>query len=211
MILHQYAEIKRVNVHKTHGQPPQCILTMPLLEGLDGEKKMSKSLGNYIGISEDARTIFGKLMSVSDQLMWRYIELLSLKPLAEIRRWRQDVDDGRNPMEIKVLFAQEIVERFHSKADAEWALGDFQLRHRQGEIPADLPQISLTVVGRVAVFQALKQAGVTASTSEAIRMIEQGGVKIDGEKILEKSFELVVGRAYVVQVGKRKFARLLLS
>ncbi len=199
-------------LQKDYGQPPQCILTMPLLEGLDGVNKMSKSLGNYIGISEDRRTIFGKLMSISDPLMWRYIDLLSLKPLSEIRKWQQEVEAGRNPMDIKITFAMEIVERFHSKADADWALEDFQSRHSHGETPDNVPEVSLSVGNKpLAVYQVLKQAGLTPSTSEAIRMIEQGAVKVDGEKVNNKSIELSPGNSYVVQVGKRKFARVTLT
>ena len=199
-------------LQKHHGQPPQCILTMPLLEGLDGVNKMSKSLGNYIGITESSNEIFGKLMSISDNLMWRYIELLSFAPLATVRQWKKEVDDGRNPRDIKVGFAQEIVARFHNRAAAEAALADFEARFKQGEIPADIAAVSVRAgSGGIAIANLLKEAGLTASTSEAIRMIAQGGVKLDGEKITDKTLTLAAGAEVVVQVGKRKFARVKIS
>lgn len=196
-------------MQKHYGQPVQCILTMPLLEGLDGVNKMSKSLGNYVGISEDPQQIFGKLMSISDDLMWRYIELLSFESLATIQRWKREVEEGRNPKDIKVTFAKEIVERFHSKPDADWALEDFQDRHSRGGIPDQIPEISISSnVGSIAIAQLLKQAGLVASTSEAMRMIEQGGVKLNGEKVSDKALQLQAGSLAVLQVGKRKFARI---
>ena len=199
-------------LQKQFGQPPQCILTMPLLEGLDGVNKMSKSLGNYVGINEPATEIFGKLMSVSDELMWRYIELLSFEPLAVVRGWKREVEGGRNPRDIKVTFAQEIVARFHSRAEAESALADFEARFRQGEIPADLPEVALAAGAEgLPIAQVLKAAGLTASTSEALRMIDQGGVKLDGEKVSDKALRLTAGRTVVLQVGKRKFARIALG
>ena len=196
-------------LQKHHGQPPQCILTMPLLEGLDGVNKMSKSLGNYIGITESPREIFGKLMSVSDELMWRYIELLSSAPLADIRQWKKETEAGRNPREVKVAFAQEIVARFHDRAAAESALADFEARFQQGEIPADIPSVSVRAgTGGIAIANLLKDAGLTASTSEALRMIAQGGVKLDGEKVSDKALKIARGAVVVVQVGRRKFARV---
>ena len=169
-------------LQKHYGQPPQCILTMPLLEGLDGVNKMSKSLGNYVGINEPPNEIFGKLMSVSDELMWRYIELLSFAPLAAIRSWKKEVE-GANPRDIKVRFAQEIVERFHGRAAAEAAVADFEARFRQGALPENMPQVTLDAGGgAIAIAQVLKQGGLTASTSEALRMVEQGGVRLNGEK-----------------------------
>lgn len=196
-------------LQKHHGQPPQCILTMPLLEGLDGVNKMSKSLGNYIGINENANDIFGKVMSVSDALMWRYIELLSFESLHTIAGWKREVAAGRNPRDIKVLFAQEIVARFHNSAAAQAALADFEARFRQGEVPADIPDIRLAPDGDgLVIAQVLKQAGLTASTSEALRMIAQGGVKLDGEKVSDKALKLGSGGPFVLQVGKRKFARV---
>ena len=196
-------------LQKHYGQPPQCILTMPLLEGLDGVNKMSKSLGNYVGINELPNEIFGKLMSVSDDLMWRYIELLSFAPLADINHWKQSVNDGGNPRDIKVRFAQEIVTRFHSAAAATAALADFRARFKQGGVPDDMPEIKLAAPGGLPIAQVLKQSGLTPSSTEATRMIEQGGVKIDGEKVGDKSLKLAPG-VYVLQVGKRKFSRVTL-
>ena len=197
-------------LQKHYGQPSQCILTMPLLEGLDGVNKMSKSLGNYVGINEPPNEIFGKLMSASDELMWRYIELLSFAPLSEIAQWKQQVKEGANPRNIKVRFAQEIVARFHSPAAADAALADFEARFKQGVAPEDMPEVTLAAPDGLAIAQVLKQAALTASTSEATRMIEQGGVKIGGEKVSDKALKLAPG-AYVIQVGKRKFARVTLS
>lgn len=199
-------------LQKHFGQSPQCILTMPLLEGLDGVNKMSKSLCNYVGINEAPQEIFGKLMSVSDELMWRYIELLSFAPLADVRRWKQEVAEGRNPRDIKVGFAQEIVGRFHSQHAAEKALADFEARFQKGVIPDDIPEIVINCeVAGLPVAQMLKQAGLVASTSEAMRMIEQGGVKLDGERVSDKGLILKVGATFVAQVGKRKFARVSIS
>ncbi|MBN9133020.1 MAG: tyrosine--tRNA ligase [Nitrosospira multiformis] len=199
-------------LQKHFGQAPQCVITMPLLEGLDGVNKMSKSAGNYIGITESPENMFGKLMSVSDELMWRYIELLSFEPLSVVRQWQQDVRNGRNPRDIKVAFAQEIVARFHSSHDAEAALADFESRFRRGGIPDDLPE-KILQAGKegLPIAQLLKQAGLTASTTEALRMIEQGGVKLNGEKVSDKTFRLPCGQKTVVQVGKRKFARVTIS
>jgi tyrosyl-tRNA synthetase len=199
-------------LQKQHGQPPQCILTMPLLEGLDGVNKMSKSLGNYVGIDEPAETIFGKLMSVSDELMWRYIELLSFEALDTVATWKKDVAGGRNPRDIKVLFAREIVARFHSPTAADRAEADFNARFRQGALPEDMPEITLQAGGLpMPIAQALKSARLVASTSEALRMIEQGGVRADGERVEDKSLQLAVGSTVVLQVGKRKFARVTLG
>src|SRR5258706_3616296 len=198
-------------LQKHYGQPPQCILTMPLLEGLDGVNKMSKSLGNYVGITDSPNDMFGKLMSISDVLMWRYIELLSFAPLATVRQWKKETDEGRNPREIKVAFAQEIVARFHSSAAATSALADFESRFKQGEIPADIEDVTVNAgAGGIAIANLLKAAALTASTSEALRMIAQGGVKIDGEKVTDKALKLAAGTTAVVQVGKRKFARVTL-
>ena len=197
-------------LQKHHGQEPQCILTMPLLEGLDGVNKMSKSLGNYVGINEPPNEIFGKLMSISDTLMWRYIDLLSFASNAEIEQKKRAVAEGRNPRDIKVAFAQEIVERFHGRAAAEAALADFETRFKKGDIPDDIAEVKLSAPGGMAIAQVLKQANLTPSTSEANRMIEQGGVKIDGDKVSDKALKLAPG-TYVIQVGKRKFARITLS
>jgi tyrosyl-tRNA synthetase len=195
-------------LQKDYGQEPQCILTMPLLEGLDGVEKMSKSKGNYIAITEPANTMFAKLMSISDPMMWRYFELLSFRTLAEIAQFREEVEQGRNPRDIKVLLAQEIVERFHSRAAAEGALADFDNRARGG-IPDDIPEIALTGAP-LGIGQLLKQAGLCPSTSEALRMVEQGGVRIDGAVVSDKALKVGAG-GFVLQVGKRKFARVSLA
>ncbi len=198
-------------LQKHYGQSPQVVLTMPILEGLDGVQKMSKSLGNYIGISEPPNEMFGKLMSVSDDLMWRYIELLSFEPIEVIRCWREEVEQGRNPRDIKVLFAQEIVSRFHGPAAAQAALADFEARFRQGALPEDMPEIALcTPDGGMPIAQLLKQAGLVPSTSEALRQIAGGGVKLDGTKISDKGLMLAKGGVVVAQVGKRRFARVTL-
>lgn len=195
-------------LQKDYGQEPQCILTMPLLEGLDGVEKMSKSKGNYIAITEPANTMFAKLMSISDPMMWRYFELLSFRTLAEIAQFRTQVEEGRNPRDIKVLLAQEIVERFHSRAAADGALADFDNRARGG-IPDDIPEIALTGAP-LGIGQLLKQAGLCPSTSEALRMVEQNGVRIDGVVVSDKALKVDAG-SFVLQVGKRKFARVSLA
>ena len=192
-------------LQKHYGQAPQCIGTVPLLEGLDGVSKMSKSLGNYIGIDEPAEMIFGKVMSISDELMWRYYELLSFKSAQQINRYREDVAGGANPREIKVALAKELVARFHSEADAERALASFEARFKHGELPAEMPEFSLPVDG---LPQLLKLAGLTSSTSEAMRLIDAGGVRINGEKISDKTLRPAVGAVIVLQAGKRKFARI---
>jgi tyrosyl-tRNA synthetase len=191
------------------GQAPQCVLIMPLLEGLDGVNKMSKSLGNYVGINESPQEIFGKLMSVSDDLMWRYIELLSFESLQTIQQWKAEAEAGANPRNIKVRFAQEIVTRFHSKMAAESALADFEARFQKRAIPDDLPEVNVqSTAEKLPVAQLLKQAGLVTSTSEALRMIEQGAIKLDGEKITDKRLTLARGVTVVAQVGKRKFAKV---
>lgn len=209
-------------LQKHYGQAPQCVLMMPLLEGMDGVNKMSKSLGNYVGISEAPREIFGKLMSINDELMWRYLELLSFRPLEELRKFKQAVEEGRNPRDIKVLLAQEIVTRFYDAAAAVDALEDFEARFRQGAIPDDMPEVSLCVsqlsssqglshaAGGLPIAQVLKQAGLVGGTSEAFRLLEQGGVKIDGVKIEDKALVLYAPVSIVLQVGKRKFSRVTL-
>ena len=196
-------------LQKHYGQPAQCVLTMPLLEGLDGVNKMSKSLGNYIGITDTPQDMFGKLMSISDTLMWRYLELLSFRRLNEIAAWREEVAQGRNPRDIKVSLAQEIVARFHSQKAAEDALAEFEARFRQGVLPDDMPEITVAGTdGQIGIAQLLKQAMLVASTSEALRMIDQGGVRLDGEKVSDKTLQLKEGAVLVAQVGKRKFARI---
>ena len=199
-------------LQKDWGQEPQCILTMPLLEGLDGVNKMSKSLGNYVGIDEPPNEIFGKLMSVSDALMWRYFELLSFRPLEVIRRWKDEVQAGLNPRDIKVALAQEIVERFHGKGAGLAALADFEARFRHNEVPENMPEVSLQAPeSGMPVVQMLKQAGLTASTTEAVRMIEQGGVRLNGERLTDRLLKISGGETIVAQVGKRKFARIRLT
>jgi tyrosyl-tRNA synthetase len=190
------------------GQPPQCILTVPLLEGLDGVSKMSKSLGNYVGINEPAQEIFGKLMSISDTLMWRYYELLSFRPMAEVNALKAEVEAGRNPRDVKVLLGQEIVARFHSRVAAEQALAEFEARFRDHVIPENLPEIAVAATEPLALAQVMKQANLVPSTSEALRMIEQGGVRIDGERVSDRALKLAPGTTAVLQVGKRKFARV---
>jgi tyrosyl-tRNA synthetase len=194
-------------LQKHYGQSPQCILTMPLLEGLDGVNKMSKSLGNYIGIAEPPQEIFGKLMSISDDLMWRYFELLSFQPSSEIANLKREMADGRNPRDIKIMLAQELVERFHSKRAAEQALEDFQARFQRGAMPEEMPEVS---VATASIAQVLKQADLVSSTSEALRLIEGGGVRVDGDKVSDKTLILKAGITVVMQVGKRRFARVTL-
>src|SRR3990167_2273944 len=196
-------------LQKHYGQPAQCVLTMPLLEGLDGVNKMSKSLGNYVGITDTPQDMFGKLMSVSDELMWRYLELLSFRSLNEIAGWREEAAQGRNPRDIKVLLAQEIVARFHSQQAAEAALAEFEARFRQGVLPDDMPELGVASTGgQIGIAQLLKQAGLVASTSEALRMIDQGGVRLDGEKVSDRGLQIKAGAVVVAKVGKRKFGRI---
>ena len=198
-------------LQKQAGQPQQCVLTMPLLEGLDGVNKMSKSLGNYIGVAEPANDIFSKIMSISDELMWRYIELLSFESLATIAQWKAGVAAGANPRNIKVQFAQEIVARFHSQAAAEDALRDFELRSKGG-IPDEVPEVAVNIHGEsIGIAQLLKLVGLVASTSEAFRTIEQGGIKLNGEKVSDKGLTIARGAEIVAQVGKRKFAKIKIT
>jgi tyrosyl-tRNA synthetase len=198
-------------LQKHYGQAPQCVLTMPLLEGLDGVNKMSKSLGNYIGIDEAPREIFGKVMSVSDELMWRYFDLLSFRDSAEIARLKASVATGLNPRDVKVMLGQELVARFHSRTAADEALAEFEARFRQGVLPDDMPELTLQTGEPVSLVQVLKQSGLTASTSEALRMIEQGAVRANGDKVSDKSVTITVGETVVLQVGKRKFAKVTLA
>ncbi|MEQ1629474.1 MAG: tyrosine--tRNA ligase [Gallionella sp.] len=199
-------------LQKHFGQAPQCVLTMPLLEGLDGVNKMSKSLGNYIGVTDTPTDMFGKIMSISDVLMWRYLELLSFRSLGEIATWRAEVEGGRNPRDIKVLLAQEIVARFHSQQAAVDALAEFEARFQKGVLPDDMPEVAVASQdGKVGVPQMLKQAGLVDSTSEAMRMIQAGAVKLDGERVNDKGDTVKVGSVVVAQVGKRKFARITVN
>ena len=194
-------------LQKQFGQEPQCILTMPLLEGLDGKEKMSKSLGNYVGIAEAPPEIFGKLMSISDDLMWRYIDLLSFASPDKIETWKSE-----HPRDVKVRFAKEIVARFHNAAAAERAEADFASRFREGEMPEEMPEVTVQApAGGILIAQLLKQAGLTPSTSEAARMIEQGGVKLDGERVSDKALKIPAGRTVVAQVGKRKWAKITIK
>jgi tyrosyl-tRNA synthetase len=195
-------------LQQEYGQEPQCILTMPLLEGLDGIEKMSKSKGNYIGITEDANSMFAKTLSVSDMLMWRWFDLLSFRPVDEIARLKAEVQAGRNPKDAKVLLAREIVTRFHSAAAADAAEADFNNRAKGG-IPDDIPGIALAGAP-LGIGALLKQAGLVPSTSEALRLIDQGGVRIDGAVVSDKGLKVAAG-TLVVQVGKRKFARVTLA
>lgn len=190
-------------------QPPQLVMTTPLLEGLDGVQKMSKSLNNYIGIAEPAAEMFGKIMSISDELMWRYFELLSFRPLTEIAALRSSIDSGRNPRDVKFELAREIVARFHSKADAEREQSAFIARFQQGAMPEDIAEITLpSTDGVLGIAYLLRAAGLVASTSEAFRMIQQGAVRIDGERVEDRNTELTAGSTHVYQVGKRKFAKV---
>jgi tyrosyl-tRNA synthetase len=195
-------------LQKDYDQEPQCILTMPLLEGLDGVDKMSKSKNNYIGITEPGNTMFAKIMSISDDMMWKYFNLLSFRSIADVAALKAEVDGGRNPRDAKVAIAQEIVARFHSRQAAEDALADFVNRSKGG-IPDDVPEVALGGAP-VGIPQLLKMAGLCPSTSEAMRMIDQGGVRIDGAVVSDKALKLDAG-SFVLQVGKRKFARVTLT
>ncbi|WP_291384310.1 MULTISPECIES: tyrosine--tRNA ligase [Achromobacter] len=196
-------------LQKEYGQEPQCILTMPLLVGTDGVEKMSKSKGNYIGISESPDSMFGKLMSISDTLMWRYFELLSFRSLEDIAALKQEIDGGRNPRDAKVMLAQEIIARFHSAKAADDALASFEARFRDGAMPDDMPEVHIGGAP-VGILKLLREAGLVASGSEAQRNVEQGGVRVNGDRVEDKSLQLPAG-TYVVQVGKRKFARVNLN
>ncbi|MGI9258656.1 MAG: tyrosine--tRNA ligase [Gammaproteobacteria bacterium] len=200
-------------LQQAYGQPPQVVLTMPLLEGLDGVNKMSKSLDNYIGITEPPGEMFGKIMSVSDDLMWRYFELLSFRPLQDIEDFRTRVREDENPRDIKYLLADEIVTRFHDSAAAEKAKQDFIDRHRHGAIPDEMDELELTSAEpAIGIAHILRDAGLTSSTSEAIRMIKQGAVRIDNERIDDPKLSVAVGQPpSVYQVGKRRFARVTLA
>ena len=196
-------------LQRDYGQEPQCILTLPLLEGLDGVNKMSKSLDNYVGITESPNEMFGKLMSVSDELMWRYYELLSFRPLDAITALKRECTEGRNPREAKVALAKEIVARFHGAAAADSAESEFDARFRGGAMPESMPEVTVKTAGAgIAIAQLAKQAGIVPSTSEALRLIEQRGIKVDGEVVADKSLVIAAGTTVVVQAGKRRFARV---
>jgi tyrosyl-tRNA synthetase len=198
-------------LQKHFNQEPQVIITMPLLEGLDGVNKMSKSLGNYVGVDDPPNEMFSKLMSISDELMWRYVELLSAESNETVAGWKRAIAQGANPRDTKVRFAQEMVARYHGRQAAEAALEDFELRFRHGGVPEDLEERVLDVSSEATpIAQVLKSSGVCPSTSDALRMIEQGGVKVNGDKVSDKGLKLAVGATYVLQVGKRKFAKVTL-
>jgi tyrosyl-tRNA synthetase len=192
-------------LQRHYGQTSQCVLMMPLLEGLDGVNKMSKSLSNYIGITEPPKEMFGKVMSISDELMWRYYDLLSFMDSNQILNLKREVDQGRNPRDVKVLLAKEIVARFHTLREADLALEDFEVRFRKGGMPEEMLNIQVSA-GSIA--QVLKTAGLTSSTSEAFRMIDGGGVRLNGERVVDRDIILMAGKSVILQVGKRKFARV---
>lgn len=197
-------------LQKHYGQKPQIVLTMPILEGLDGVQKMSKSLGNYIAIRDEPEQMFGKLMSISDQLMWRFLQLLSFRPMEEIEGWQKEVAAGLNPRDIKFRLAEELVARFHGDAAGKQALAAFIERFQKGVLPTDIPECRVDARdGKVAIANLLKEAGLTASTSEALRMIKQGAVKIDGERLENSDLKLSLGSSHVYQVGKRRFAKVI--
>ncbi|CAM4155826.1 tyrosine--tRNA ligase [Shewanella aquimarina] len=197
-------------LQKAAGQKPQAVIMMPLLEGLDGVKKMSKSAHNYIGVSEPAGEMFGKIMSISDDLMWRYFELLSFRPLEEIAQLKSDVENGTNPRDVKIALAKEIIARFHDEAAAEAAHQEFINRFQKGAIPDDIQEIEIAAGDGIGIANVLKDAGLVSSTSEAMRMIKQGAAKLDGEKIEDSRQQLSAGLTGVFQVGKRKFAKITL-
>ena len=199
-------------LQKHYGQSPQTVITMPILEGMDGVQKMSKSLNNYIGISEAPDEMFGKLMSISDELMWRYFELLSFRPMNEIEAFKQEMAEGKNPRDIKFLLGEELVARFHDAAAANQARENFIARFQQGAMPEDIPETTLPAPeGVLPIANVLKESGLTSSTSEALRMIRQGAVKIDGEKVTDTKQVIASGTTHVYQVGKRRFARVTLD
>ena len=199
-------------LQKDFGQEPQCILTMPLLEGIDGVEKMSKSKNNYVGIAEPANEMFGKVMSISDVLMWRWYPLVSRRSQADIDRLRRDVDGGRNPRDAKVELAQEIVARFHSQQAADTALAEFEARFRGGAMPENMPEVTVATAGAgVPIAQLAKQANVVESTSEALRLIAQRGLRVDGEVVTDKGLTIPAGSTIVLQAGKRRFARVVVS
>ena len=196
-------------LQKQHGQEPQVVLTMPILEGLDGVQKMSKSLNNYIGISDSPDDMFGKIMSISDELMWRYYELLSFRPLSEIAQFKSDIEAGTNPRDIKFLLAEELIARFHDSDSATQARENFIARFQKGAMPDDIPELTLNSdSGGLPIANLLKEAGLCSSTSESMRMLKQGAVKQDGERIDDKGLQIQAGTTAIFQVGKRKFAKV---
>ncbi len=199
-------------LQKQHGQKPQVVMTMPLIEGLDGVKKMSKSYDNYIGITESAHEIFGKIMSLSDELMWRYIDLLSFRSNQAIADWKESIQQGTNPRDIKMAFAQEIVARFHGDKEGEKAFQGFIERFQKGQMPDNIPEVELPAPeGQLSIAQILKSAQLTPSTSDAYRMVEQGGVRMDGERVSDKKLQIRAGTTHIFQVGKRRFAKVTIK
>jgi len=199
-------------LQKSEGQRPQTVLMMPLLEGLDGVQKMSKSLGNYIGITDSPTEMFGKIMSISDILMWRYYELLSFKPLAEIEGYKIDIAQGKNPRDVKIDLAKELIARFHDENCAQAAHDEFINRFQKGDMPDDIPEFEVSPEGgEIAIANLLKQANLVSSTSDAYRMIKQGAVKIDGKKVIDKNLVIIAGTNAIYQVGKRKFSRITVA
>jgi tyrosyl-tRNA synthetase len=199
-------------LQQDYGQEPQIVMTTPLLEGLDGVQKMSKSLDNYVGITEPPAEMFGKIMSISDDLMWRYFEVLSFRSLEDITALRKAVAEGRNPRDVKFELGMEIVARFHSEAEAEGARAEFISRFQQGAMPEDMPEKELSSEdGRLGIAHLLRDAGLVGSTSEAFRMIKQGAVKIDGQRVEDRGLQVEAGSTHIYQVGKRKFARVTLA
>ena len=199
-------------LQKSEGLRPQTVLMMPLLEGLDGVQKMSKSLGNYIGITASPSDMFGKIMSISDVLMWRYYELLSFKPLEEIEGYKIEIQNGKNPRDVKIDLAKELIARFHDESSAEMAHQEFINRFQKGAMPDEMPEVELAPEGgEIAIANLLKEANLVASTSDAYRMIKQGAAKIEGEKISDKNLAIASGSCAVYQVGKRKFARVTIK
>ncbi|MEE8464808.1 MAG: tyrosine--tRNA ligase, partial [Gammaproteobacteria bacterium] len=199
-------------LQQAYGQQPQIVVTMPLLEGLDGVQKMSKSLGNYVGITDPPAGMFGKLMSISDDLMWRYFELLSFRSATDIAALQKAAREGRNPRDIKIELAMEIIERFHDGAAAEKARDDFIARFTRGEIPDEMTECELAAEdGEHGIANVLRRAGLTASNSEGFRMLQQGAVRVDGVKVSDRDLVLKAGATYIIQVGKRKFAKVSLA
>jgi tyrosyl-tRNA synthetase len=197
------------HLQDNNGQEPQIVITMPLLEGLDGVQKMSKSLGNYIGITDPANEMFGKIMSISDDLMWRYFELLSFRPMEEINGFREEIEAGLNPRDVKFRLAEELVERFHDRAAAIEAREGFIARFQKGAMPDEMPELKVASIdGVLAIAQLLREAGLVQSSSEGLRMVRQGAVKIDGDKVDDPALGIASGTTHVYQVGKRRFARV---
>jgi tyrosyl-tRNA synthetase len=196
------------HLQQAHGQKPQAIITLPILEGLDGVQKMSKSLGNFIALNDPPREMFGKLMSISDSLMWRYFELLSFRPLSEIEQLRRDVAAGANPRDVKMALGVEIAARFHGAQAGEQARADFIAQFSQGALPQDIAEVQITAPTGLPIAQALKQAGLVASNAEGNRMVEQKAVRVEQQKVEDRSLVLAAGQSYLLQVGPRRFARL---